>query len=110
LPRRSRAAVPRPPQGRGRWLNGRRSILGSHLPFGDERRGWDFVSLGHGDVDFGEFIRSLNRAGYDGPLSIEWEDSGMDREWGARDALAFARSVNFAPADAAFDDAFRSEP
>ena len=93
-----------------RRLNGRRSILGSHLPFGDERRGWDFVSLGHGDVDFGEFIRSLNRAGYDGPLSIEWEDSGMDREWGARDALAFARSVNFAPADAAFDDAFRSEP
>ena len=61
-------------------LDGRRSILGSHLNFGEEARGWDFVSPGHGDVDFEELFRALNRIGYKGPLSIEWEDSGMDRE------------------------------
>ena len=64
-------------------LDGRRSILASHLNFGEEARGWDFVSPGHGDVDFEDFFRALNRIGYQGPLSIEWEDSGMDRDWGA---------------------------
>jgi sugar phosphate isomerase/epimerase len=89
-----------------RHLNGRTSILGSHLNFGDPRRGWDFVSPGHGDVDFESIIRSLNRIGYQGPLSIEWEDSGMDREWGAQDALAFVRRTDFTPSTVAFDAAF----
>ena len=69
-------------------LDGRRSILGGHLNFGEDERGWDFVSPGHGDVDFEALFRTLNRIGYEGPLSIEWEDSGMDRDWGAPDALA----------------------
>jgi sugar phosphate isomerase/epimerase len=90
-------------------LNGRRSILGSHLNFGDGRRGWDFVSPGHGDVEFEEMFRALNRIGYDGPLSIEWEDSGMDRDWGAPDALAFVRRTDFAPSNVAFDAAFSSD-
>jgi sugar phosphate isomerase/epimerase len=90
-------------------LNGRRSILGSHLNFGEEERGWDFVSPGHGDVDFEAFFRALNRIGYAGPLSIEWEDSGMDREWGARDALAFVRRTDFAPSSVAFDAAMQRE-
>jgi len=64
-------------------LDGQRSILGSHLGFGDSRRGWDFVSPGHGDLDIDAMIRALNRAGYAGPLSVEWEDSGMDRDFGA---------------------------
>jgi len=89
-----------------RALDGRRSILASHLDFGSPERGWDFVSPGHGDVDFEAFVRALNRAGYDGPLSIEWEDAGMDREWGARDALAFTRRIDFAPSATAFDAAF----
>ncbi|HEU4658112.1 MAG TPA: sugar phosphate isomerase/epimerase family protein [Capillimicrobium sp.] len=92
-----------------RRLDGRRSILGSHVDFGDPRRGWDFVSPGHGDVDFEELLRALNRAGYQGPLSIEWEDSGMDRDWGAPDALAFVRRTDFAPSDVAFDAAFARE-
>jgi sugar phosphate isomerase/epimerase len=92
-----------------RYLNGRRSILGSHIGFGDARRGWDFVSPGHGDVDFESVFRALTRAGYQGPLSIEWEDSGMDREWGARDALAFVRRTDFAPSNVAFDAAFQKE-
>ena len=89
-----------------RRLDGRRSILASHLDFGDPQRGWDFVSPGHGDVDFEAFVRALNRIGYDGPLSVEWEDSGMDREWGAPDALAFVRRTDFAPSAVAFDAAF----
>lgn len=89
-----------------RRLDGRRSILGSHLNFGATMRGWDFVSPGHGDVDFDGLFRALNRIGYSGPLSIEWEDSGMDREWGAQDALAFVRRADFAPSTVAFDAAF----
>ncbi len=90
-----------------RHLDGRRSILGSHLDFGQEARGWDFVSPGRGDVDFEAFFRALNRIGYSGPLSIEWEDSGMDREYGAEDALAFVRRTDFAPSNVAFDAAMQ---
>ena len=90
-------------------LNGRRSILGSHIDFGEPERGWTFVSPGHGDVDFEDLFRQLNRIGYDGPLSIEWEDSGMDRDWGAPDALAFVRRTDFAPSSVAFDAAFARE-
>jgi sugar phosphate isomerase/epimerase len=92
-----------------RRLDGRRSILASHLEFGEPDRGWDFVSPGHGDVDFDGVFRALNRSGYDGPLSVEWEDSGMDREWGARDAVAFVRRNDFAPSQASFDAAFARE-
>jgi sugar phosphate isomerase/epimerase len=92
-----------------RRLDGRRSILASHLNFGEEERGWDFVSPGHGDVDFEELIRVLNRIGYSGPLSIEWEDSGMDRDYGARDALAFVRRTDFPASRVSFDAAMQRE-
>lgn len=88
-------------------LDGRSGIIGSHLAFGDNRRGWNFRSLGHGDVDFESIVRELNAAGYRGPLSVEWEDSGMEREFGAREALAFVRRVDFAPSDIAFDAAMQ---
>ena len=87
-------------------LDGRSSILGGHLNFGESGRGWDFVSPGHGDVDFESLVRALNRIGYEGPLSIEWEDAGMDREWGAQDALAFVRRSDFTPSALAFDAAY----
>ncbi|WP_028061259.1 sugar phosphate isomerase/epimerase family protein [Candidatus Solirubrobacter pratensis] len=92
-----------------RRLDGRSSILGGHLDFGTPGRGWDFVSPGHGDVDFESLFRALNRIGYQGPLSIEWEDSGMDRDWGAPDALAFVRRTDFSPSTVAFDAAFARE-
>lgn len=90
-------------------LNGRNSILSSHLDFGDFRRGWDFVSPGRGDVDWDEIVRALNRVGYNGPLSIEWEDSGMNREWGAKEALAMVKEQNFTPSNIAFDAQFASD-
>jgi sugar phosphate isomerase/epimerase len=90
-------------------LDGRSSILGGHLNFGEVGRGWDFVSPGHGDVDFEELFRALNLIGYEGPLSVEWEDAGMDREWGAPDALQFIRRTDFAPSAVAFDAAYARE-
>ena len=90
-------------------LNGRNGILGSHITFGDPRRGWNFVSPGHGDVDFDKIIRILNVKGYDGPLSIEWEDSGMDRIFGGTEACAFTKKINFSPSAIAFDDALKTK-
>lgn len=87
-------------------LTGHSSILSSHLQFGDYRRGWDFVSPGHGDVDLEGIVRALNRIGYTGPLSIEWEDSGMDREHGASEAVEFVKKSDFRSSDVAFDAAF----
>ena len=84
-------------------LDGRAGILGSFLPFGDVRRGWNFRSLGHGDVNFEEIVRELNAVGYGGPLSVEWEDNAMDREFGARESLEFVRRMNFSPSTVAFD-------
>jgi len=90
-------------------LDGRTGILASHLNFGDPRRGWDFRSLGRGGVNFEEVIRALNQAGYQGPLSVEWEDSGMDRDHGAKEACQFVRRVDFEPSQVAFDAAFDKE-
>lgn len=87
-------------------LNGKSGILSSHLNFGDPRRGWDFRSPGRGGVNFEEIIRALNDIKYQGPLSVEWEDSGMDREFGAREAASFVRKMDFAPSSRAFDSAF----
>lgn len=82
------------------------SILGSHLDFGDPRRGWDFVSLGHGELDIDGMIRALNRANYTGPLSVEWEDSGMDREHGAAESCEFVKQNDFVASTIDFDAAF----
>jgi sugar phosphate isomerase/epimerase len=90
-------------------LNGRSGILASHINFGDPRRGWDFRSPGRGGVNFEEIIRALNKIGYAGPLSVEWEDSGMERTHGAREACEFLRKLDFAPSNVAFDAAFAEE-
>lgn len=89
-----------------RTLSADAGILASHLSFGDPRRGWDFRSPGRGGIDFESIIRALNRAGYQGPLSVEWEDCGMDRVHGAREAAAFVKRLDFTPSALAFDAAF----
>jgi sugar phosphate isomerase/epimerase len=87
-------------------INGRTGILGSHLNFGSPDRGWDFRSLGHGGVDFEEIVRTFNHIGYTGPLSVEWEDCGMEREHGAAEACEFVKRVDFSPSNVVFDEAF----
>ena len=81
-------------------------VFGGHTEFGAQGRYWDFRSLGHGKINFEEIIRALNRIGYKGPLSVEWEDAGMDREHGADEAAEFVRKVDFPPSDIDFDAAF----
>lgn len=90
-------------------LDGRSGILASHLNFGDARRGWDFRSPGRGGVNFEEIIRALNAINYQGPLSVEWEDIGMDRAHGAAEAAEFVRKLDFAPSNVAFDAAFADD-
>ncbi len=81
-------------------------VFGGHTEFADPRRYWDFRSIGHGDINFEEIIVALNDVGYWGPLSIEWEDSRMDREHGAREACEYIKKVDFKPSEVAFDAAF----
>lgn len=84
-------------------------VFGGYTSFGDPRRYWDFRSLGRGSVNFEEIVRALNDIGYNGPLSVEWEDSGMDREHGAREACEFVKKLDFEPSATAFDAAFAEE-
>jgi sugar phosphate isomerase/epimerase len=76
-------------------------VFGGHLDFGHPDRYWDFRSVGHGRVDFGRVIRALDRVGYAGPLSVEWEDVTMDREHAAREACGRVRALDAAAAAAA---------
>ena len=84
-------------------------VFGGHLDFGHADRYWDFRSVGRGAINFEEIIRALNRVGYAGPLSIEWEDSGMEREQGAAEACAFTKDIDFEQPGAAFDSAFSKD-
>lgn len=84
-------------------------VFGGHTDFGNPDRYWDFRSPGRGRIDFEQVIRALNAVGYDGPLSVEWEDGAMDREHGAREAVGFVRRLQFEPSHQAFDAAFTRE-
>jgi sugar phosphate isomerase/epimerase len=83
--------------------DGRAGALGSFLEFGDPRRFWNPRTLGRGAVDFEEFIRELNAVGYQGALSVEWEDNGMEKDASALECLAFVRRYNYSPNKGAFD-------
>jgi sugar phosphate isomerase/epimerase len=84
-------------------------VFGGHTAFGDPKRFWEFRSLGRGSVNFEAIIRALNDIHYQGPLSVEWEDGGMNREHGAAEAAAFVRRLDFAPSTVAFDAAFEKK-
>jgi sugar phosphate isomerase/epimerase len=89
--------------------DGRAGVMGSHLAWGDPRRGWDFVSTGRGDVPWEDSFRALRSIGYSGPISIEWEDAGMDRLHGAREAVDFVRGLLWDLPSASFDAAFSNQ-
>jgi sugar phosphate isomerase/epimerase len=88
-------------------LGGRSSILNSYLPYGDPRRGWDFRAPGRGGIDWEAVIRALNEIGYEGPLCVEFKDTGVEREYGAEEACQFVKRLDFPPARRAGDTAFR---
>lgn len=89
--------------GRG---DGTVGVFGGHTSFGDARRHWDFRSVGRGLIDFESIIVALNDVGYNGPLSVEWEDSRMDRVHGATESAAYSKRLDFKPAAGAFDAVF----
>ncbi len=84
----------------------RAGVFGGHMDFGHPDRYWEFRSLGRGCIDFEAIMRALNEIRYDGPLSVEWEDGGMDREHGAAEACRFVRAVDFPPSAIVFDAQF----
>lgn len=81
-------------------------VFGGHIDFGDNRRYWNFRSVGRGKIDFERIIRALNDIGYSGPLSVEWEDSAMDREMGAAESCEYVKKIDFQPSALAFDAVF----
>ncbi len=81
-------------------------VFGGHVPFHSPGRYWDFRSVGRGNVDFERVIRAINHIGYTGPLSVEWEDGGMDREHGAKESCEYVRKIDFPPSDLVFDAQF----
>ena len=81
-------------------------VFGGHTDFGSDGRFWDVRSPGRGRIEFEAIVRLLNLAGYQGPLTVEWEDMLMDREAGASEAAAFVRKLDFPRSNVAFDAAF----
>ena len=81
-------------------------VYGGYATFGDPRRFWNFRSVGRGRINFEEIIRALNDINYQGPLSVEWEDSAMDREHGSRESCAYVKKLDFRPSHQAFDANF----
>jgi sugar phosphate isomerase/epimerase len=81
--------------------------LNSYFPPGDQRRGWDFRAPGHGGIDWEALIRALNEIDYEGALSVEWKDSGMNREFGAEEAYRFVKRLDFERARYGGSPAFR---
>ena len=88
-------------------LNGRNGVLNSYLPAGDTRRGWHFRAPGRGSIDWEGVIRGLNAAGYNGALSVEFNDRDMEREHGAEESARFVRKLDFEPAARPGPKAFR---
>ena len=64
------------------------------------------MSAGRGDIRWEDIFRMLNSIGYDGPISVEWEDAGMDRLEGAAEAVRILRGFDHTPPAASFDAAF----
>ncbi len=81
-------------------------VFGGHSSFGTAGRFWDFRSPGRGRIDFEGIVRTLAGIDYHGPLTVEWEDPHMDREFGATEAAAFVRRLDFPSSNVAFDAAF----
>ena len=87
-------------------LAGEAGVFGGHTDFHQPNRYWDFKSVGRGNIDFEKIIRALNDIKYQGPLSVEWEDGGMDREFGAAESATFVKKLDFPPSGIVFDAQF----
>ena len=87
-------------------LGGDAGVFGGHVDFHKPSRYWDFKSMGRGNINFEKIIRALNDINYGGPLSVEWEDGAMDREFGATESAAFVKKLDFPSSKIIFDAQF----
>jgi sugar phosphate isomerase/epimerase len=80
--------------------------LGGHRPMGHWTNGWKFVTAGtmRDANSLEEIFIELNRVGYDGAVSIEWEDNDADQLAGAKAALANCRKADLPPSGMRHDD------
>lgn len=80
--------------------------LGGHRNMGHWANGWNFVTAGTArDANSLEDIFiELNRVGFDGAVSIEWEDNDADQFAGAKAALANCRKADLPPSGMKHDE------
>ena len=80
--------------------------LGGHRPMGHWSNGWNFVTPGTArDANSVEDIFiELNRVGFDGAVSIEWEDNDADQLAGAKAALDNCRRGDLPPSGMKHDE------
>ncbi len=80
--------------------------LGGHRPMGHRDNGWNFVTAGTArDANsLEEIFIELNRIGFDGAVSIEWEDNDADQLAGAKAALANCHKADLPPSGMKHDE------
>ena len=80
--------------------------LGGHRGMGHWTNGWKFVTAGtHRDANsLEEIFIELNRVGFQGAVSIEWEDNDADQLAGARAALANCHRADLPPSGMRHDE------
>jgi sugar phosphate isomerase/epimerase len=98
---------------KGVWVakeHTRAGRLGGHRPMGHRLNGWNFVTAGsQRDANSVEDIMiELNRVGYDGAVSIEWEDNDAEQQAGAKGALAAVRRADLPPSGMRHDEMLKA--
>lgn len=84
--------------------------LGGHRDMGHWTNGWSFVTAGTArDANsLEEIFIELNRVGFDGAVSIEWEDNDADQLAGAKAALANCRRADLPPSGIKHDETLKA--
>ncbi|HEX3871578.1 MAG TPA: sugar phosphate isomerase/epimerase [Pirellulales bacterium] len=88
----------------------RNGLLGGHRPMGDKHNGWNFVTAGtaRDATKLEELLVELNRAGYSGAVSIEWEDNDVEQHAGAKNALACVHRADQPPSAMRHDEQLKA--
>jgi sugar phosphate isomerase/epimerase len=88
----------------------RAGLLGGHRPMGHKLNGWNFVTAGtQRDANsVEEILIELNRSGFDGAISIEWEDNDAEQHAGAKAALANVRKADLSPSGMRHDEMLKA--
>jgi sugar phosphate isomerase/epimerase len=88
----------------------RNGLLGGHKPMGDKHNGWNFVTAGtaRDSAPLEELFVELNRAGYSGAVSIEWEDNDVEQHAGGKAALANVHKADQPPSGMRHDEQLKA--